>query len=226
MEGRHLEGVAMLTKEEVLLFRALALDHLPETRELSKKVYSELKSSRAALQAVAWAPALAINSPLSSPVERQAGILLSLVGKHPETHTEHLNDEVDGDFCGELTAILLADAHRDREITEMALVDAAKELLRKASLPLPVWFPVITAPTPSDSPSMSEKRALVLKSTSLRGAKRRIIEQWDNIEKLHGDNADGTHVWRILKRDTDAPEVKLKTVQNHLIELRKEGLIP
>lgn len=139
----------MLSKNEVLALRELALSHLPETRALSEKMYKEHHNSRAALQAVAWAPTLAINSPLSSPATKQAGILLSLVGKHPETHTEHLNDAADGDdFGGELTAILLADAHRDREITEINLLAVARELCRLSGAPLPPWFPAEIENTP------------------------------------------------------------------------------
>lgn len=137
----------MLSKNEVLALRELALSHLPETRALSEKMYKENHDSRAALQAVAWAPTLAINSPLSSPATKQAGILLSLVGQHPETHTEHLNDAADDEiFGGELTATLLADAHRDREITELNLLAVTRELCHLSGAALPPWFPVEDAP--------------------------------------------------------------------------------
>ena len=74
--------------------------------------------------------------------------------------------------------------------------------------------------------NMKKKRQQYLDGNRLRGAKRRIVENWDMIENLHGRTVDGTKVLRILNRETDSPLVSLKTVQNHLSGLRNEGLIP
>lgn len=64
--------------------------------------------------------------------------------------------------------------------------------------------------------------------TRERGCRRLILENWDKIKLLHGDNADGWQVLKVLKTHIDEDErvPKLKTVQNRLIELRKEKLIP
>lgn len=61
-----------------------------------------------------------------------------------------------------------------------------------------------------------------------RGCRRLILENWSAIVKLHGIGADGRQVRRLLSRtlgqEQKLPE--LKTIQNKLAELRKEGLIP
>lgn len=59
-----------------------------------------------------------------------------------------------------------------------------------------------------------------------RGARRRIIESWNDIEKEYGPKADAHQVLRVLKRNQGADQPMLKTVQNHLSALRTEGLIP
>lgn len=61
-----------------------------------------------------------------------------------------------------------------------------------------------------------------------RGCRRQIREHWDKIKLLNGVNADGRQVLSVLKIHVDASELpkKLKTVQNCLIQLRKEKLIP
>ena len=59
-----------------------------------------------------------------------------------------------------------------------------------------------------------------------RGARRRILEAWDNIEREYGLDVDGHVVLRVLKRDKEATQPTLKTVQNLLIDLRRELLIP
>ncbi len=74
-----------------------------------------------------------------------------------------------------------------------------------------------------DTPS--ERRA-ALDITAERGARRRILEEWDSIAKAYGDKADGRQVLRFLKLDKDAKQPQLKTVQNHLSKLRGDGLIP
>ena len=64
--------------------------------------------------------------------------------------------------------------------------------------------------------------------TTERGCRGLILKNWHKITLLHGDNADGQQVLRVLKRELDVSEraPKLKTVQNNLILLRKEKKIP
>jgi len=61
-----------------------------------------------------------------------------------------------------------------------------------------------------------------------RGCRRLILENWDKIEAEYGPNADGRQVLRVLKRNLDKGEKEpaLKTIQNRLIILRNEKLIP
>jgi hypothetical protein len=73
---------------------------------------------------------------------------------------------------------------------------------------------------------MELKRQAILDKNSFRGCKRFIIESWKDIESVHGKTADGTKVLRMLKRNYKEENFVLKTVQNHLIELRKQKLIP
>lgn len=229
----------MLNINDVLSLRDLALSHLPQVQKQSEIAYTEGRSSRAALQVVAAAPAGVATSPLSTSVERQAARLLHLIGKHPETHTEWLSDDVDGDdFPGELTDILKADAERDRDMIGQSLMAAARELCRLSGAALPPWMVAeIIASTESTPPGESAKssgeieitpadRRKALDITRYRGAPRRILEQWGDIEKLHGSYPDGRQVWRILSRDKTEGEVSLKSVQNSLPLLRKAGLIP
>ena len=63
--------------------------------------------------------------------------------------------------------------------------------------------------------------------TKERGCRRHILDNWDDIEKLHGAAVDGRRVHNLLKRRVDASELPtLKTVQNKLKLLRDEILIP
>jgi hypothetical protein len=64
--------------------------------------------------------------------------------------------------------------------------------------------------------------------TRERGCRRLILENWDEIENLYSCSADGRQVLRVISRKLDTGDTahKLKTVQNSLGELRKEGLIP
>ncbi len=59
-----------------------------------------------------------------------------------------------------------------------------------------------------------------------RGTRRRILENWEQISLLHGPSPDGWEVFRFLNKEPDEKKVTLKTVQNRLIELRNEKLIP
>lgn len=82
----------------------------------------------------------------------------------------------------------------------------------------------------NDAPQdrMKSRRQQSLDENSFRGSKRLIIENWDDIERLHGTTADGIKVLRVLQRNkTDMDKMPtLKTVQNSLIQLRDAGLIP
>jgi hypothetical protein len=82
-----------------------------------------------------------------------------------------------------------------------------------------------TATKPAMEPTPSERRAQ-LDIKRQRGARRRILEKWNDIEIEYREGADGHQVLRVLKRDKDEKIPVLKTVQNHLSQLRKEGLIP
>ncbi|WP_426117291.1 hypothetical protein [Massilia sp. PWRC2] len=62
--------------------------------------------------------------------------------------------------------------------------------------------------------------------TRERGARRRIIENWDAIELEYWPKIDARIVLRVLARDKGEDQPELKTVQNHLSSLRTEGLIP
>jgi hypothetical protein len=63
--------------------------------------------------------------------------------------------------------------------------------------------------------------------TKERGSRRLILEHWDDIEKLHGPNADARQVWNLVLKRIDASDKKptLKTIQNHISALRKQGLL-
>lgn len=74
-----------------------------------------------------------------------------------------------------------------------------------------------------DTPA--ERRAK-LDITAERGARRRILENWNDIESEYGPHADARHVLRILKRDVDETPPALKTVQNHMSALRRQKLLP
>jgi hypothetical protein len=74
--------------------------------------------------------------------------------------------------------------------------------------------------------SMALKRKQIIDENKFRGAKRLIIEIWHEVESLHGDTADGHKVLRILKRSNPKLNTELKTIQNLLIILRKDQLIP
>ena len=131
----------MLNKYMVQSLRDLALEQLPDTKALSKKLYIEHGNSRAALQAVAWAPTLLICSPLSTSLEVLAGRLLALVGKHPYTHTEYLIDKWDSDdeLCTSVEDAVLW-AEQDRPYIEEALLETARQLCEISGANLPLWM--------------------------------------------------------------------------------------
>lgn len=73
-----------------------------------------------------------------------------------------------------------------------------------------------------------ENRKRALLENKPRGARGLILEHWDIVEALHGPIATGTDVQRVLRRQLDKSEKipVLKTIQNRLIELRTQKLIP
>ena len=84
---------------------------------------------------------------------------------------------------------------------------------------------------PAESKLQSQTPAELRKNhdiTRERGCRRLILEHWDDIEKLHGPNANGRQARIYILKEIDASESKpvLKTVQNKLAELRGEKLIP
>lgn len=79
---------------------------------------------------------------------------------------------------------------------------------------------------PDAAPASPFERRAKIDITRERGARRRVIENWANIEKLHGQRPDAHHVLRYLKMDKDETQPKLKTIQNILSALRGERLIP
>ncbi len=134
----------MLSKYMVNSLQDLALEQLPGTKALSKKLYIEHGNSRAALQAVAWAPTLLINSPLSTSLEVLAGRLLALVNQHPCTHTEYLIEKMDGDdgLCISVENAVLW-AEQDRPYIEEALLETARQLCEISGANLPPWMDAI-----------------------------------------------------------------------------------
>lgn len=59
-----------------------------------------------------------------------------------------------------------------------------------------------------------------------RGTRRRILELWNDIEAEYGSEPDAHQVLRVLNRQHGEDEPALKTIQNRLIDLRRDGLIP
>ena len=101
-------------------------------------------------------------------------------------------------------------------------MDTNQAPMKSPAAPLPVSTP---HPAPASEPTPAERRAK-LDISGERGARRRILEKWTDIEMEYGPSADGRQVLRVLKRDKDENEVALKTIQNHLSALRTKGLIP
>lgn len=104
---------------------------------------------------------------------------------------------------------------------------------------LPLEFVTLAKATPQAEPAANgetganPERTTHIQSrgidiTKERGCRRLILENWDKIKLLHGDNADGRQVLRVVNRNMADGEkkLKLKNVQNKLIELRNEKLIP
>jgi hypothetical protein len=128
----------MLNKNDVLSLRDLALSHLPRVRQQAEIAYTEGGGRKAELQSIAFAPIGVAHTRQPTAIELQAAQLLHLVGRHPDTHTEWLSDDVAGDdFPGTLTSILTADAERDRSSIDQLLEETARELCRISGAALP-----------------------------------------------------------------------------------------
>lgn len=79
---------------------------------------------------------------------------------------------------------------------------------------------------PQEANLTPKQRRTKLDITRERGARRRILERWDNIEAEYGPKADAHQVLRVLNRERGEEEPTLKTVQNRLNDLRRDGLLP
>lgn len=166
----------MLNKNDVLTLRDLALEQLPKVRAMRDA--AALHSRRSALQAVAFSPSGTQYSPASTAIELQASRLLALVGKHPETHDEHLIDDIDDGSLSITIEQAIADAQRDRPTTEAQLLEAARELCRLSGAELPAWIraPSIALP---DTPPISNPSP---KAGAVAAGTTKAPNNWD----LHG----------------------------------------
>lgn len=86
---------------------------------------------------------------------------------------------------------------------------------------------VATTVAPEKEETPADRRANHDMTTE-RGCRRAILEAWDRIETRYGPKADGRQVLRVLTGTKTGSEEapQLKTIQNRLIDLRKEKLIP
>ncbi len=77
-------------------------------------------------------------------------------------------------------------------------------------------------------PKETEPPTAMIDIEGERGCRRLILECWPKIVSRYGPSPDGRQVWRVIEKEKDASEDMpiLKTVQNKLSELRKEGKIP
>lgn len=103
------------------------------------------------------------------------------------------------------------------------VADAATSTAPPPAAPLPEPTPQAA---PASEPVTPAARRAALDMLGERGARRRILEKWNDIESEYGPSADGRQVLRVLARNQDEKIVELKTVQNHLAVLRGNGLIP
>lgn len=195
----------MLNKSDVLTLRDLALEQLPKVR--ATRDAAAQHSRRTALQAVAFSPLGTQYNPASTAIELQASRLLALVGKHPETHDEHLIDVIDDDSLSITIEQALAEAERDRQKTETQLLEAARELCRLSGANSPAWmWADITpnggalvaseaVPTPSLAAPFRHQirdRAPSILSAEIAEAKRlapdptSVASVWDELTKLAG----------------------------------------
>ena len=231
----------MLSKYMVQSLRDLTLEQLPGTKALSRKLYTEHGNGRAALQAVAWAPVLLINSPLSTSLEILAGRLLALIGQHPCTHTEYLIDKMDGDdgLCMSVEDAVLW-AEQDRPYIEEALLETARQLCEISGANLPPWMNAI------NGQFASQQSPATLAPAAKTKAKRRT---WWDVSSAYiiqvmrtGQHATAKELYRDLEAKTGpntpfdkgtgasrgrlfvreiAQSLSLKTVQNKWEDLTK-----
>jgi len=86
------------------------------------------------------------------------------------------------------------------------------------------------APNESATDERSKKVRAALRAKAVpntRGCKRIILENWDAICKEYGPAADGTQVLRWLKNAKVCERMPaLKTIRNHLPQLKTQNLIP
>jgi hypothetical protein len=106
----------------------------------------------------------------------------------------------------------------------MTLYRALMRLPPRGNTSQPDEEPPVETVAPSEQ-SPRERRAAI-DPASKRGAPRRILEEWDVIEKEYGPNPDAHQVLRVLSRNKDEKTPDKKTVQNIMGEFRKQGLIP
>ena len=136
-----------------------------------------------------------------------------------EAHDFSLNEVL------RLREFLTKDALRRESIQAAPAVQEVKSSMDGKPQATPA-VPEVTLPTNIEQQERPAELRKKLDITTQRGARRRILESWEDIEKLHGPRPDGTQVHRILQRDKDEKNVEKKTVQNTLCVLRREGLIP
>lgn len=94
-----------------------------------------------------------------------------------------------------------------------------EQFAMRSSSTIPVNDSKAAAQTPADNRE-------ILDITSMRGTPRMVIEHWSAITVLYGHTPDGHQVKRFLDKNEPEKSVRLKTVQNTLINLRKKNLIP
>jgi hypothetical protein len=145
----------------------------------------------------------------------------------------------DGTFPRQASVLLLLDAHTlkwaiDTNYADRKLVAIIDDWVEQSDNiePRPVVsllpdFVIDTFPADPNDYTPKQRRSLI-DITQERGSRRMILEHWDQIELVHGGGADGRQVLRFLKRCVSSSEKHpaLKTVQNHLCNLRKEKLLP
>lgn len=95
------------------------------------------------------------------------------------------------------------------------------------------WSDLATHLSATDANALSRdmtptQRRALLDIRSKRGCARLILENWETIVKLYGPEPDGRQVLRAIRPagTIDGKMPALKTVQNSLLNLRKEKLIP
>jgi hypothetical protein len=85
--------------------------------------------------------------------------------------------------------------------------------------------PSTSSTLPSKAQSINDKKHHIKQR---RGCAGLILENWDEIESRYGNNPTGKQVLHVLRDNIEKHERLpiVKTIQNRLSELRKEGSIP